>query len=155
MITKPESGASVALNGRTLSQLTPYTNDMLPPGKYIVSVSKERYETVTKTINIKAGENLTVEMEMPAIYSKVKITSVPSGAKVFIDNEECGVTPCEKEIIIGPHDLRVSKEGWTTVIRQFVLKEKGFLKTEITMAKCPEGALSGFFSINSKDKVVF
>ena len=155
VITKPESGASIALNGRTLSQLTPYTNDMLPPGKYIVSVSKERYETVTKTINIKAGESLTVEMEMPAKHGKVRITSVPQGAKVFIDNEECGVTPCEKEIIIGPHDLRVSKEGWTTVNRQFVLKEKGFLKTEITMAKCPEGALSGFFSINSKDKVVF
>ena len=156
VITRPESEASITLNGTVLNQTTPYTNDMIPAGQYEIIVSKERYRSVTKTVMIKNGENKTVEIDMSAIYSAISVTSEPSGAKVFIDDVECGVTPCDvKDIIIGRHVLRVAKEGFITVKKQIVLKENVTLKTNVVMVNCPEGALSGLFSIGPTKKVLF
>lgn len=156
IITKPEDEATISLNGQVLSQTTPYTNDMIPPGQYEITVSKERYKPVTKTVVIKDADKQTVEIEMPAILGAISVTSEPSGATVFIDDKEYGETPCEiKDIIIGRHILRVAKEGFITVKKQIILKENATLRTNVVMVNCPEGALSGLFSIGPNRKVIF
>ena len=156
VITKPESEATITINGKVISPTTPYTNDMIPPGQYEITVSKERYKPVTKTVIIKNGDIQTVEFDMPAICSVINLTSEPSGAKVYIDNKEYGVTPCAiKDIIIGQHALKVVKDGFLTVKKQFILKENVTLKANIVMAKCPEGALSGVFSVGPTKKIIF
>ena len=156
IITRPENEATISLNGMVLNQTTPYTNDMIPAGQYKITVSKDRYKSVTKTVIIKEADKQTVEIDMPAILSAISVTSEPSGAAVFIDDKEYGVTPCEiKGIIIGRHVLRVVKEGFITVKKQFVLKENTTLQTKVIMVNCPEGALSGLFSIGPNRKVLF
>ena len=156
VITRPESEATITLNGTVLNQTTPYTNDMIPTGQYEITVSKERYRSVTKTVMIKNGENKTVEIDMTAICSAISVTSEPSGATVFIDDVKYGVTPCYvKDIIIGRHVLRVAKEGFITVKKQIDLKENVTLQTNVVMVNCPEGALSGLFSIGPNRKVLF
>lgn len=156
VITRPESGATIALNGTVLNQMTPYTNDMIPAGQYEITVSKDRYKSVTKTVVIKDADNQTIEIEMSAICSAISVTSEPLGATVFIDDKEYGVTPCEvKDIIIGHHVLRVAKEGFITVKKQVILKENVTLKTNVVMVNCPEGALSGLFSIGPNRKIIF
>ncbi len=46
----------------------------------------------------------------------VEITSEPSGALVWMNDREVGVTPCEVEILhYGVYDLRVSRDGWEPV----------------------------------------
>lgn len=156
VITKPENEATISLNGQVLSQTTPYTNDMISAGQYEITVSKERYRSVTKTVMIKNGENKTIEIDMPAIPGSVSVTSEPSGAAVFIDDKQYGVTPCEiKEIIIGQHNLRVAKEGFLTVKKQIVVNENETSQVNVVMANCPEGALSGVFSIGPNRKILF
>ena len=155
VITKPENGANIRLNGKPLNQLTPYTNAIIPAGKYRINVSKEHYESAVKTVNIKNGDNLTIEIDMNPIYGKTIITSEPSGATVFIDGKEYGVTPCEFDLIIGQHELQVAKTGWITATKQFILKENGKLKANVVLVHSPEGATSGLFSTGKTRKVIF
>ena len=224
VITKPEDGASITLNGKLLNRKTPYTNDMIATGQYEITVQKERYKSVTKTISIQDGDNQAVEIEMPIdvatitinvdaqtdvyvdgnfvkrgtwsgelnsgqhtilgrkqdyrddtktitveagvpnsynlnaspIYSKVSIKSVPSGSTVFIDDKEYGVTPLEvSDIMIGPHELKLSKDRWQTLKKQFVLEEGKVLTLNESLVNCPEGAINGLFSISPTQKVYF
>jgi hypothetical protein len=47
----------------------------------------------------------------------VEITSEPSGALVWMNDREVGVTPCEVEILhYGEYDLRVNRDGWEPVV---------------------------------------
>ena len=124
--TKPEDAASIMLNGRLLPQNSPYNNDMIPSGKYEIVVSKERFETTTKNIEIKDGEKKVVEIEMPYLYGVINIYSEPSEASVYIDNIYYGTTPLglEKTIIIGEHELKLEKNNCATLIKHFNLDNK-------------------------------
>lgn len=42
----------------------------------------------------------------------LKIDSSPSGAKVFLDDAEVGVTPLELDVLAGSHRLRIEKSGF-------------------------------------------
>lgn len=154
LTTLPENGATISLNGKVLKTLTPYTNNMIAAGTYEVTVSKENYKTVTKIIEIHSGDN-NIAIEMPEICGKVKVTSQPTGADVYIDNKKYGVTPCNVEVITGQHVMHVIKEGWISAAKKFIIKENEQLTSDIFLVKCPEGAVNAVYTINGSRKVVF
>ena len=194
--TKPENGATVMLNGKMLSQKTPYKNDMIAAGQYDITVIKDRYKTVTQTVLIADGENKNIEIDMPInvalitftadnnteiyidgvlmqkgtwsgelnsgihevvykkqyyndekqsivveagvpqsyelqttpIYGKMNILSEPSGATVYVDGKEYGVTPLEVDgIIVGPHELEFRKAGCASLAKSCFLDDKEVL----------------------------
>ena len=55
IITEPENGATIALNGRLMSQKTPYINDMISTGIYEIKIFKPGYDTIVQKIEIKDG----------------------------------------------------------------------------------------------------
>ena len=222
--TKPENGAKVLLNGRDVNAITPYSNNMMPPGKYEITVTKDHYKTITETITIDDGENKNIEIVMPIdvatitltadaqtsvyvdgeykksgtwagelysgqheivykkqyhndatqtitveagtpasyslnlnpIYGKMNITSEPTGATVYIDGNEYGVTPMEtNSLIIGPHELKIEKERWRTLKKQVVLEEGKVLTLNESLENCPNGAINALFSVSPTEKVYF
>lgn len=222
--TKPEDGATITLNGKVLNQKTPYVNDMIAAGQYDIIVSKERYKTVTETVNIADGDNknleitlpidvatititadeqtdvyvdgnlmnrgtwsgelysgshdivckkqyyydaiqtITVEAETPASYNlnlnpingKINIMSEPTGATVYIDNKEYGVTPLETDsLIIGPHELKIEKGIWRTLKKQIFLEDGKILTLNETLENCPDGVINALFSVSPTKKVYF
>jgi len=68
--TKPENGADITLNGREVDQLTPYTNDMIPTGKYDIVVSKEGFKVTTQSIELQEGDKQVVVIDMPYDYGQ-------------------------------------------------------------------------------------
>ena len=122
--TKPENGAKVLLNGRDVNAITPYSNNMIPSGKYEITVSKYRFETTTKTVDIQDGENKSVEIEMPFVYGKLFIDTEPSGAAIYIDGNDYGVTPAElNNVVVGNHELRLDKTGCAPLTKTITLDE--------------------------------
>lgn len=147
--TKPEDGAMISLNGKVLSNKTPYFNDMIPPGTYEITVSKERFKDVNRHVDIKAGENILVEIDMPYIYGKANISSEPSGASVLIDGKDYGVTPLSLDsIVVGPHELKLEKYGYTSITKiitidnldKLVVDEKLVLGREVIITTPKDGA---------------
>ena len=141
--TKPENGAKVLLNGRDINDTTPYTNKMIPSGKYEITVSKYRFVKTTKTVEIQDGENKTVEIEMPFAYGKLIVNSEPSGAAILIDGIDYGVTPAElNNVVIGTHELKLEKSGCATVIKSITFDETNKLTINEKLSTSREIAIS-------------
>ncbi len=123
--TKPENDAKICLNGKVLNQKTPYTNEMIPAGRYVIIVSKENFHPITRTVDVVAGESKIVDIEMPRAYGSLIVESEPSGAQVFIDNKYYGVTPLNlhEVIVVGQHELRLEKENCSKLWKNITLEE--------------------------------
>ena len=154
--TKPENGATISLNGRVLSQKTPYTNDVIASGKYEVRVSKYGFESVTKRTVIKDGIVTELNIEMPYSYGKIRIDSEPSGAMVIVDNKEYDTTPIVVDSLkFGTHILVLKKQEWETYKREFAINDENTQVFNIILDKCPNGAINGLFSISPTKQVYF
>ena len=223
-LTTTPSEANIIMNGNAINQKTPYSNEMMPDGKYEITVSKERYKTITKSIEIKVGENTKIKIEMPIdvatitlnaddqtdiyideelknrgnwsgelysgqyeivykkqyyydakqtitveggvpktyelqpvpIWGKIEITSNPSGAKVFIDNNDCGVTPLAlNNIIIGAHELKIKMDEYDLLKKQFILEEGQTLRFDEKLERLPDVVVKGLFAVSPTNKVMF
>ena len=143
ILTKPENGAKILLNGRDLNETTPYTNNMLPAGKYEITVLKDKFETITQTVDIQDGDNKIIEIEMPYQYGKLYVTSEPSGANVIVDGKNYGVTPIEiTTLIVGTYELKIEKVDCAPVMKTITLDEKNILTVNEKLATGREITIS-------------
>lgn len=153
--TKPEDEATITLNGKTLKKKTPFTNDMIAAGHYEVTVSKENFQSVTKTFEIYDGDTTYLEINMPYSLGKININSNPVGATVYIDDKERGVTPLKlNDVNFGDHELRIEMDGCQSFQSKLVVGDKE-LNINANIFKHPKGSLPGEFSVSEKDKVYF
>lgn len=132
--SKPESGATISINGDVMTYKTPHTFDMFPSGTYNVTLSKEKYKTVTKNITIKSGEKQNIEFDMPFAYGFLSIQSTPSNAVVSIDGRVCGKTPLSVNQIVGKHNIEISKTIYKSYIKEANILEDDtlFINTLLT-----------------------
>ena len=80
-------------------------------GEHTIRFNWEGYYQETKTIEVDDNTELVSE-ELRQIVDKVKITSSPSGALVYIDGVKVGHTPFVKDDVLGgTHKIRIQKDG--------------------------------------------
>lgn len=115
--TIPDNGATIKLNGITLEQKTPYTNEMISAGMHEIVVSKYGYKDVIKSVVVEESEKTNVVIEMPIAYGQLDLVSEPSAATVYIDNQNKGKTPLVvNNVRIGEHTIRLEKNGYHTEV---------------------------------------
>ena len=107
--TKPESDATIVLNGKVIGQKTPYINDVIAAGKYDITVSKERYKTVTKTISVADGDKIKIEIEMPIDVALITIKS-DDETDVYIDGKLMKHGTWTGELYSGQYYVECRKE---------------------------------------------
>lgn len=100
-------------------------NGQFAPGTYRVEVAKDRHVSVFETIEVKAGDELNLDIEAPApICGTLAISSLPSGASVYIDGVYVGKTPYYvPDALVGSHMVTVSKVGYTDWSNRVTIEE--------------------------------
>ena len=150
IITKPENGADITLNGREVDQLTPYTNDMIPTGKYEIVVSKVGFKISAQTIVLNEGDKKVVEIEMQYDYGQefdktvqtftvnsVTFTMIPVQGGTFtmgctsarnscIENELPAHKVTLNSFLIGKYE--VTQELWSAVMGIHTGSKKDYRK---------------------------
>ncbi|MEI6141704.1 MAG: PEGA domain-containing protein, partial [Mariniphaga sp.] len=124
LISSPENGATVVLNGKPMELVTPCTIDKIKSGTYPLTVSKTLYHEKTQTVTIADGQITNVDVVLKPAFGSVSITSSPeSGAAVTLDDAPTGqVTPCTLDkIISGNHTVSLRKEWYQPVKKQLVV----------------------------------
>lgn len=166
-ITSTPSGGRVLLDGKSTGKLTPTTLKELKPGAtYRITVTKDGYErtssrkALTKEKNTLAlrltkepvtkppVETRPVETKPPVEAGKpgkIKVTSSPSGADVFINQEYKGKTPLTASVAPGRATVLISKEGAAKVSRTVTVKPG---KT-VSLTNIQLGGLYGEVSLTS------
>ena len=97
--------AEVYLDGEKQGR-TPLTLEDLLVGSYKLRLEKEGYGIIKKTLNIEEDETFKVNEELPE-GREVNFTSQPEGAKLYIDGNYEGNTPCKLTLAFGDYTVKM------------------------------------------------
>ncbi|MCK5775947.1 MAG: PEGA domain-containing protein, partial [Bacteroidales bacterium] len=110
LISNPENGAKVIIDGKDTGLKTPCTIDYLQSGEHTVSLRHKWYDPITSkvTINDEQEEKLTVSMEPN--FGEVKIFA-DKESEVYVDGEYKGNGVWKGRMLTGIHAVRISKDS--------------------------------------------
>lgn len=129
----------------------------LPPGQHAITAVHPWYETAQWQANVEAAEVISETLTLTPLLGSIKISSIPQGATVHLNEQIIGTTPLEITRPGGQYQVRVALEGYQTTEDQIaielgnrhpqrgyqLLPEKGTLNFELK----PEG---GVLLVNQK-----
>ena len=129
----------------------PCTVDRIPAGEVTIEASAKGYKPFVQKTQLSESEVLDVSIKLEIQPAKLKIVSIPEGARVYFDNTFQGETPYVIENTTpGEHRVRVEKTGYDTLARTLSLArgadvtEEFRLKSntgKITITSQPEGVI--------------
>ena len=125
-------GAQVYVDEQ-LRKDTPVAVEGLEPGKHVVRVELEGYETDTRPLELAKAEKRTEEFRLTRNSGTLEIVTEPSGVKVFVDGKERGTTaagtsdllsqPLTVDLLsLGQHRLQLSRTGCFPVEKTFMVE---------------------------------
>lgn len=116
-ITSDPAGAKITVDGIDRG-VTPLSLPDVPKGRVAVSFSLEGYEPVKREISLTAGESVKLDVTLDPIPGSLFVTSVPEGARIYVDGVACGKAPySDDRIKPGEHTVRAEIDGYAPVER--------------------------------------
>jgi gas vesicle protein len=131
------SGATIRVDNQALSVPTDASVSDVSIGKHTVSVSFPSLSPLQISVMLEAGQTITItaDFENMSIRSdatyNLNISSVPSEAKVAVDDQEVGVTPVTLKLSQGVHNLSVKKDGYKQYQEKLNVESHDFKKVEL------------------------
>jgi hypothetical protein len=121
-ISSEPAGAGVYIDGSYngvthTNELTAFTG--IAPGPHSVELKLSNYQGYSETVEIVAGMTSTISANLarsptPGPYASVEISSVPSGASVFLDDAVQGITPLTlSSVPAGKHAVSIRMTGYS------------------------------------------
>jgi hypothetical protein len=114
-------GAEISLDGKTEpGWVTPIGLPNLSPGPHTIVVSKEGFEGARQAVEVKAGETVSLTLELktleaPPSVGSLTIAANVQGARIILDGQSdpSWTTPYVfDELAAGRHALTISKDGY-------------------------------------------
>lgn len=122
IITKPKNGADIILNGRSINQKSPYTNNMIPAGQYEISVSMDDFYTTSKMVNINDGDNIIVKIDMTSNIGKTYNEGAINGVFSVSSNKKVKFSKGNLQYQASTNTWRFAENQWdyvgTTLVYQ-------------------------------------
>ena len=122
IITTPEEGAVISIDGNLQKETTPFTSGIFKSGTHTVTVSKNMYKPTTQSFDILDGQTTEVKINMIPQFGTLTIESYPeSGASVTINGQPTGeVTPFTKEkLTSGQYTVTLRRQWYEIQSKQF------------------------------------
>ena len=91
-------------------------NGELMPGDYLIEARKEGHYTQKQSVTLAAKEKKTITIPvLTARTGNLDVNYKPINCEVFLDGTRLGTSPdMFKNIIMGKHNIKISKAGYTT-----------------------------------------
>jgi hypothetical protein len=113
--------ADVTWDGTLLGKVPPtgiFIIYNVVPGKHTLMLAKEGYVTLNEVLTVPKNQVMRVPLTLqPVPLGSITVTSVPTGASVFLDGQFRGVTPLTlNDLPAGSHSVTMRGEGFQDVI---------------------------------------
>jgi formylglycine-generating enzyme required for sulfatase activity len=105
------------INGREAA-LSDKLDLELEAGRYTVNLDNPFFQPKEVEVEIKRREQTLLQIELQPVQGELNISSNPSGATVFLDEEKVGVTPLQLARNGGRYSLRVAAENYVDTVDQ-------------------------------------
>ncbi|MGB3458852.1 MAG: PEGA domain-containing protein [Halobacteriota archaeon] len=83
-VTSSPSGADIIIDGRSIGEKTPHSVP-IDPGPHTIKLTLAGYQDWTQSAQVKGGETTNVHATLSQATGSIKVTSSPSGAKIYVD----------------------------------------------------------------------
>jgi formylglycine-generating enzyme required for sulfatase activity len=93
----------------------------LEAGRYTVTIDNPFFQPKEIEVEIKRREQTLLEIELLPVEGELNISSKPSGATVFLDEEKVGVTPLQLARDGGRYSLRVAADNYVDTVEQLAI----------------------------------
>jgi formylglycine-generating enzyme required for sulfatase activity len=105
-------GARVYLDGEEIGT-TPMRGTEVKPGLRHLTIRAENYQDLHAELNV-LGMGIAQSFDFVLVpgWSEIKVSSVPTGAAVYIDDRNMGKTPLSFELYAGTYELKITAEGY-------------------------------------------
>ena len=146
-----EGGAEILIDGMTQpGWLAPRTFPNLKPGPHNVTAMKDGFQAVTRSVDVKPGEVVSLELDLTASplpqYGELAVLANVAGAEISIDNQTRPgwVTPWTFDHLRpGQHQVTVKKDGYETASQTVAIEAGGSrsLPFDLKPSQGPEEAV--------------
>lgn len=124
---------------------------ILAAGTRDVELQFEKYFPIKEQLVINGmGEEQEFIFDLEPAWADVQIDTKPSGAEIFIDGKNTGLTPLELDLIEGQHVLGIKKNGYKDFTTEIAVKAKenivlelfnlSLLDSKLNIISYPDGA---------------
>ena len=118
--SKP-SGASVMVNGLDRGK-TPLKLTDIPKGRVAITLKLGGYRDVSRELTLNAGDSQRLDVSLEGIPGSLYLTSVPDGARFYIDGSAQGKGPIElANVAPGTYKVRAQIDGYGDVEKTVVV----------------------------------
>lgn len=122
--------------GEKSSGITPLKIEGLKADKYVVTIRKENFDTVTREIEIGRGTRQMLELEMTRNTSGIDLVVNPPGVTVYLDGKVIGVTEKgEHEHLSKTISLRDLNAGEYTLVLAHKRAKPDRITRQVTLRK--------------------
>ena len=130
----------------------------MPAGFYEVVLKQEGYNDVFERVLVRAGETVVISEKLSFKKGVCSISSMPSGAKVYLDGKYKGKTPVVFTAEEAVHSLKIKKTGYNTFSKEvnvsydepLLIKEELHLSIFVYLAAVLVLLTGAFFVKNSR-----
>ena len=127
-------GAEIFSNGKLLGKGC-ISEDMME-GYYDLEARLNHYNSVTKQIQVIAGQSQEITLNPIPKYGSLDIMSTPHDASVTIDGKLYGKTPITVEQMIeGEHHVVLTHDGYTKETRYISINDRESASIEVMLSK--------------------
>ncbi|MDX1386765.1 MAG: PEGA domain-containing protein, partial [bacterium] len=142
-IVSTPPGAKVFVDGKDTEKVTPTTLEDLPLSQtYALKLEMEKHRPVEEKVTVYSIEPIEFNKKLEAIqYGSARITSVPTGARIYINNNDSGrKTPTTlSDLEVGKRfNIRFAKNGYQDAHRSVDIASTGITNVRGTLAKIQE-----------------
>lgn len=132
IMSDPE-GAEVILNGISRG-VTPVIVPEIPNGRMSLVLKKEGFKTVSQEIAINPGDKPNLHYALEPLPGRLNISSVPQGARFYINGEPRGNGPISiGEIKPGTYTIKAEMDGFDSVLRDVTIENGATVNEEFKM----------------------
>ena len=159
VISSP-AGATVYVDDALKSGLTPMTITDVTAGSYTIRVTKAGYTEKSQAVVVYEGQTSTVTLTLSQSQSGggLSVTTVPSGATVYVDGTVYGVTPLTNvQLTTGQHALKLMMTGYVDYDATFTITtgQTTPLTLNLVPSSNPSGKGSLQISSTPSDAAIF
>lgn len=125
-VVSTPTGASVTVDGEFRGR-TPLELALTSGEEHQLRFFKDGFASVERSVELGAGAERDLAIDLNAVFGRVRITSSPKNARVYIDGELAGTAGETFRLPTRSHEILVRKEGYedyrTTVVPSAKLEQ--------------------------------
>jgi formylglycine-generating enzyme required for sulfatase activity len=120
VISVPEAGATIAVNGFKTGKSTPATLEEVPSGEQTLTLTHAWYETTTQKVTVVAGKSEQVRITMQPNFAELTLVA-KADEEVYLNDSFKGKGTLTERIAPGVYRVEVRKAGHTPASKQLTL----------------------------------